>query len=120
MVGLYGASLDYHLHYMVLALANFLGGFATSAIIPMTVKYIIECFKEHASGLAAIMGLYCLAFSLTLSFFVPAWIDKVGSGWCLGMAAFFSTFAYGCIVLLLCVGIDGRQDLFFSGGSHAL
>lgn len=120
LVALPIASLDYHLHYMVLAVANFLGAFATNAIIPMTVNYITECFEEHASESAPIIGLYRLGFRLTLPFFVPAWIDKVGFGWCLGMAAFFSTFAYGGIVLLLCVGIDGRLDLFFSGGSHAL
>ena len=91
--------LEYHLHYMVLALANFLGGFATNAIIPVTVNYVIECFKGHASESAAIMGLYRLAFSLTMPFFIPAWIDKLGFGWCLGMAAFFSILAYEGIIL---------------------
>ncbi|CAF9935387.1 MAG: hypothetical protein ALECFALPRED_006371 [Alectoria fallacina] len=56
-LGLYGASLQYHLHYMVLALACFLGGFATNAIVPVTVTYVIECFKGHASETAAIMGV---------------------------------------------------------------
>ena len=99
---------------MVLALANFLGGFATNAIIPVTVNYIIECFTEHASESAAIMGVYRLAFSLTLPFFVPAWISKVGAGWCLGMAAFFSVFAYGGPVLLLWKGAELRKWSFKS------
>ena len=111
-LGLYGASLQYHLHYMVLALANFLGGFSTNAMIPITVNYIIECFKNHASESAAIMGLYRLAFSLTLPFFVPAWIVAVGPGWCLGMAAFFSVFAYSFILVLLWKGSVVRQWSF--------
>ncbi|KAL9133327.1 MAG: hypothetical protein Q9175_005496 [Cornicularia normoerica] len=113
-LGLYGASLQYHLHYMVLAVANFLGGFATNAIIPVTVNYIIECFKGHASESAAIMGVYRLAFSLTLPFFVPWWIGKVGAGWCLGMAAFFSVFAYGGPVLLMWKGAEIRKWSFKS------
>lgn len=97
---------------MILALANFLGGFATNAIVPVTVNYIIECFKGHPSESAAIMGVYRLAFSLTLPFFVPAWIDKVGAGWCLGMAAFFSVLAYSGPVLLMWKGAEIRRLSF--------
>ena len=113
-LGLYGASLQYHLHYMVLALANFLGGFATNAIIPVTVNYIIECFKGNAAESAAIMGFYRLAFNLTIPFFFPAWIAKVGAGWCLGMAAFFSIFAFGAAVLLIWKGAEIRKLSFKS------
>ena len=97
---------------MVLALANFLGGYSTNAMIPIAVNYIIECFKNHASESAAIMGLYRLAFSLTLPFFVPAWIAAVGPGWCLGMAAFFSIFAYSFVVVLMWKGHIIRQWSF--------
>lgn len=99
---------------MVLALACFLGGFATNAIVPVTVTYVIECFKGHASETAAIMGVYRLSFSLTLPFFVPAWIGRVGAGWCLGMAAFFSVIAYGGPALLIWKGAEIRQWSFKS------
>ena len=79
---------EHHLHYMVLALACFLGGFATNSLIPVTVNYVIECFKNNPSECAAIMGVYRLAFSLTVPFFVEAWIEKLGFDWCLGSAAF--------------------------------
>ena len=101
---------------MVLALLNFLGGFSTNAIIPVTVNRVVECFN-HASELVAIMRLYRLAFSLTMSFFVPAWIE-VGFGWCLGMAAFYSVFAYGGIVLLLWTGKELRGLSFTSISSN--
>ena len=99
---------------MVFALANFLGGFATNALIPVTVNYIIECFQGHASESAAIMGVYRLTFSLTLPFFVPAWIGKVGAGWCLGMAAFFSVFAFAGPLLLIWKGEEIRKLSFKS------
>lgn len=111
-LGLYGASLQYHLHYMVFALATFMGGFATNAIVPVTVNYIVESFYGHASESAAMMGLYRLSFSLTLPFFVPAWMEKVGAEWCLGMAAFFSIFAFGGPVLLVWKGEAIRKRSF--------
>ncbi len=108
-LGLFGASLQYHLHYIVLALACFLGGWTTNSIIPVTLHYIIECFKGHTSESAAIMVLYRLAFTLKIPFIVPDWIVKVGSGWCLGMAAFFSIFAFGFIVVLMIWGEQVRE-----------
>ena len=117
-LGLFGASLQYHLHFMVLALACFLGGYATNSIIPVSVTYIIECFEGHASESAAIMGFYRLAFSLSLPFFVPAWIQKLGFGWCLGMAAFFSIFAFGGVVLLIWKGREVRKLSFKSISSN--
>ena len=113
-LGLYGASLQYHLHYMVFALATFMGGFATNAIVPVTVNYIVECFHGYASESAAIMGIYRLAFSLTLPFFVPAWMHRVGAGWCLGMAAFFSIFGFGGPVTLMWKGALLRKWSFKS------
>lgn len=107
-LGLYGASLQYHLHFMALAIANFLGGFATNSMIPVTVNYIIECFNGHASESAAIMGVYRLALSLCVPFFAPAWIERVGFGWCLGMAAFFSIVAYLSVILLIWKGATIR------------
>lgn len=105
------------LRRMVLALACFLGGYATNSMIPVTVNYIIECFEGHASESATFMGFYRLAFSLCLPFFVPAWTQKLGFGWCLGMAA-FSIFAFGGIVLLIWKAKAVRQLLFRSISSN--
>ena len=111
-LGLYGASLQYRLHYMVFALATFMGGFATNALVPVTVNYIVECFHGYASESATIMGLYRLSFTLTLPFFVPAWMGKLGAGWCLGTAAFFSIFAFGGPILLMWKGEAIRKRSF--------
>ena len=62
------------------------------------------------------MGFYRLAFSLTWPFFVPAWIQKLGIGRCLGMAASFSVSAFGSVVLLIWKGKEIRQ-LSFKGNS---
>ena len=103
---------------MVLATACFLGGWATNSIVPVTVNYIIECFMGNASESAAIMGLYRLAFSLTIPFFVDSWIERVGSGWCLGMAAFFSVLSYSTIILLIWKGQSIRLLSFMDLSSN--
>ena len=89
-----------------------MGGFATNALVPVTVNYIVECFHGYASESATIMGLYRLSFTLTLPFFVPAWMGKLGAGWCLGTAAFFSIFAFGGPVLLMWKGEAIRKRSF--------
>ena len=56
---------------MVLTSAVFLGSFSVDTMVPTVVANVTECFKNHAFDLTAIMGLYSLAFSLTLPFFIP-------------------------------------------------
>lgn len=58
------------------------------------------------------MGVYRLAFSLSVPFFVEAWIEKLGFDWCLGSAAFFSIFAFSFIVVLIWKGDELRQLSF--------
>ena len=84
---------------MVLALANLSGGFFTNAITPMTINYVIECFRDHASESAAVMGLYRVQPYNT--FLRSAWIETVGFGWCLGMGTPLPVLAYrGSIQLM--------------------
>lgn len=43
-LGLFGAALQYHLHYLVLALGTFLLAFAEYATVPVTNNYVAESF----------------------------------------------------------------------------
>ena len=70
-LGLFGCALYYRLHYMIPAVACFLGTWATAAMNPITATYHIESFKDHSSSAAAVVGLYRLALLLTLPFFEP-------------------------------------------------
>ncbi|KAL9002658.1 MAG: hypothetical protein Q9188_004425 [Gyalolechia gomerana] len=88
------------------------GGYAFTPTQNAEFNYIIECFNDHASEAAAIMGLYRLALSLSVPFFAPAWIEWVGFGWCLGMAAFFSVLAYSSIIILIWKGDELRRWSF--------
>lgn len=108
-LGIFGAALQYHLHYMVLALGSFLVTIAAFCSVPVAVNYVIECFRDHPTEVACIMGTYRLALGLIVPFFVDQWMAKVTVGWVFGMMAFFSLFAFSLIAILMRFGHQLRQ-----------
>lgn len=105
-LGLYGASLQYRLHYMVLALANFIIIFSEHAFLPIVVAYVTECFRGYASEVLAILNFYRLLLGLLVPFFLAKWETQVGPGWVFGMMAIFSIFAF---LLLAILGFKGEK-----------
>ena len=113
-LGVFGVALQYHTHYMVLALGAFLITFSAMLSVPVAVNYVIECFRQHALETSAIMGAYRLTFGLAVPFFVTPWEKAVGIGWVFGMAAFFSIGSFMLLVLLMWKGHEIR-NLSFNG-----
>lgn len=107
-LGIFGVALQYHTHYMVLALAVFLITFSATLSVPVTVNYVIECFRQHALETSAIIGSYRLAFSLAVPFFIIPWEKMVGVGWVFGMTAFFCVGSFMLLVLLMWKGHEIR------------
>lgn len=91
--GIFGAGIEYHLHYMVLALGTFLVIFGACYSTPISVNYIIECFKTSPLEVAVIMNVYRQILALALPFFLFPWEGAVSAGWLFGMMAFFCVFA---------------------------
>lgn len=116
-LGIFGAGLQYHLHYMVLAVGAFLITFAGMLSVPVAVNYVAECFKEYAAETGTIMGIYRLIFGLVVPFFITPWEKAVSVGWVFGMAAFFSIGAFGLLVVLMLKGHEIRQLSFKSVAS---
>ncbi len=108
-LGIFGASLEYHLHYMVLALGAFLVTVGAMALVPTTTNYVCECFVDHTTEAACIMGFYRLIFGLTVPFFIDPWIAAVGVGWVFGIAAFLSVGLFSCIIVLIWKGHELRK-----------
>ena len=108
-LGIFGVALEYHTHYMVLALGVFLITFSAMLSVPVTVNYVMECFRQHSLETSAIMGAYRLTFGLAVPFFVTPWEKAVGIGWVFGMAAFFSIGAFMFLVLLIWKGHEVRK-----------
>ncbi|KAI9691707.1 MAG: hypothetical protein M1822_007779 [Bathelium mastoideum] len=109
-LGIFGSALQYHLHYMVLALGSFIITFACMLTIPVAVNYVVECFRLHAPEVGAIMGAYRLTLGLVIPFFIDEWIAAVGGpAWVFGMAAFFSIFSFMLVLLLMWKGHELRQ-----------
>lgn len=93
-------TLEYHLHYMVLALGTFLVNTAAQLAVPLLINYVVECFTAHAIEVSVVMNCYRLAFGLALAFFVEPWEEVVGKGWVFGMASLF-VFGAGVLVMVL-------------------
>lgn len=112
-LGLFGSALQYHLHYMVLALGAFMIIFSAISCVPVATNYIIECFRGHPLEVATIMGVYRLSLGLAVPFFIDPWIAVVhGPGWVFGMAAFLSLFAFSLMVILMFKGHKLRHIRF--------
>ena len=103
-LGIFGAGLQYHLHYMVLALGTFLVIFAACYSTPITVNYITECFTTLPLEVAVIMNVYRQVLGLSFAFFVFPWEAAVGPGWLFGMMAFFCIFVSLFMVALVWKG----------------
>ncbi|KAL2014881.1 hypothetical protein VTN00DRAFT_2406 [Thermoascus crustaceus] len=109
-LGIFGATLQYHLHYMALALGSFMITFAAMVSIPIAINYIAECFRGHATEVGGIMGLYRLGLGVAVPFFIESWLEAVnGPGWVFGMAAFLTLLVFLLIILLMWKGHSMRQ-----------
>jgi len=118
-LGLFGATLYYHWHYMVLALAVFMITFSGVAGVPACVNYIIEAFTPaYANEATAIMNFYRLVFGIALTFFLFPWAKAVGVNWCFGMMAFFSIFVFLLIFVVILFGKKLRKYNFITATSE--
>jgi hypothetical protein len=111
-LGLFGASLQYHLHYMVLALSIFLINFCEIALVPLIVNYTVESFTSHGPEVITVLFCYRNVLALTIPFFIEAWTAAVGVGWVFGMMAFFSLLSFTIPFLLVWQG-EAIRELSF-------
>jgi MFS family permease len=111
-LGLVGASYEYHLHYMVLAVGSFIVTFAATCFNPVVINYLVECFMKYPTELNSILGIYRLGLGLGIPFFINTWVAKVGVGWVFGIQAFLSVAAFAPIVILMCYGHSLRSMSF--------
>ena len=111
-LGLFGAALQYHLHYMVIAVALFLFQMSECALLATTITYITECFPEYPAEVNASLNFYRLLFGLFTNFFLTAWQDRTGIGWVYGMQAFFSIAAFMLMIFLMFRGKQMRALSF--------
>lgn len=89
-IGLVGASLEYHYHFMVLALGSFLTTCGGPSAVSISVNYAVETFKMHPQEVGAVMNVYRLALGLAAPFIFESWTAAVGIGWVWGMMGMLS------------------------------
>ncbi|KAJ5179861.1 Major facilitator superfamily domain general substrate transporter [Penicillium capsulatum] len=113
-LGIFGAALKYHLHYMVLALAVFIVTIGSLASVPVTVNYVVECFTRYPAEAGIVIGAYRIVYGLTITFYINPWVEAVDVGWVYGMMAFFAVFSYLFVMLLMWKGHLIRSVQFAS------
>ena len=111
-LGLFASALQYHLHWVVLALGSILIFAAGMSVVPIIMTYLCECFSNFVPETQAIMGFYRLAFSLTTTFFVPPWVARVTVGWVFGTGAFLTIPAFALFCGLIWFGPKLRKMTF--------
>ncbi|KAH8651305.1 major facilitator superfamily domain-containing protein [Xylariales sp. PMI_506] len=108
-LGLVGCALQYHLHWVVMAVGNFLVTFGAMQGIPVTMNYVAECFRNSTVEAVIPLSSMRLFFGLSINFYINAWITAVGIGWVYGMMAFFCAGCFGFLVILMWKGHEIRQ-----------
>ncbi|PYH92848.1 MFS general substrate transporter [Aspergillus ellipticus CBS 707.79] len=103
-LGLFGASLQYHLHWAVLAFGYLFISFGAMSIFPVAMTYLCECFPGQISEVAAAMGFWRLVLGLLTTVFITQWRESVGPGWVFGTAALLTIPAFGGVIGLMGFG----------------
>lgn len=114
-LGIVGAALQYHLHYMVLALGYFLVVFAAQLCVPICVNYACENFNGRVVETTVAMNAYRLSLGIGLGFFFQPWQETVGVGWLFGTAAFLTVFSIAALAMLIIYGEQIRRITWFKG-----
>ncbi|KAK4496189.1 hypothetical protein PRZ48_012169 [Zasmidium cellare] len=99
-LGIFGAALQYHLPWEVLALGILLLQISEIAVTPIVVNYVSECFVAHPSEVFVMLQFYRLVLGCTVAFFINPWVDAVGAGWTFGMMAFFCLVGFAVMGVL--------------------
>jgi hypothetical protein len=114
-LGLFGAAMYYHLHYMVVALAVFLIAFSGMSCVPPLVSYAVEAIgPELANEITAVVYFWRMVLRIAIPFFIDPWIESSGADWVYGTMAFLTIFVFGVIGLLMRYGRAIRKRSFLS------
>ena len=108
-LALFGSALQYHLHYMVLALGSFLVTFSAISAVPVPLNYLVESFGGNPQEVGASANFYRLLLALIIPFILDTWEDRVGVNWLFGMAAFFHMFACMLVAVVIWKGETLRR-----------
>ncbi|KAK7733034.1 hypothetical protein SLS53_008363 [Cytospora paraplurivora] len=116
-LGFVGIALQYHTHWMLMAVGNFLVTFGAMQGIPVTMNYIAECFRMTTTEATIPLTSFRLLLGLTINFYIDYWITAVGIGWVYGMMAFFSVFSFFFLIVLMWKGHQIRAASPFVSSS---
>lgn len=112
-LGIFGANLHDHWHYLWLVLGTFLVSFSGVSGVPACVDYVIEAFSpRYANDATAITNFYRFIFGIPIPFFLFPWANRVDVQWVFGMMVFFTIFTFSMILAVMVWGRRLRELSF--------
>ncbi|EMC91236.1 hypothetical protein BAUCODRAFT_319200 [Baudoinia panamericana UAMH 10762] len=104
-LGIYGAGVQYHLHFMILAFGSFLLWFSSLLALSVCFDYAVECFLKHAVEASGSLNACRLSFGLMSVFILTDWQVSMAVGWMYGLAAFLMLFVD---IVMVFIVLDGH------------
>ncbi|KAF2486420.1 hypothetical protein BDY17DRAFT_351323 [Neohortaea acidophila] len=104
--GVFGAAVQSHWHWIVVAVGECMLVFSAVASLPPTVNYIIEIWKHSSDPqeVGAALNVWRIGLAVAVQFFYEPWTKKIGINWVWGTASFLALFGFACIVLCMWKG----------------
>ena len=103
-LGICGAGLRYHLHYLVYALGIFIVNVGALISVPIAINYVAETHALHGTASTITMTFYRLSWGVAIPFFIDGWIEEVRIGWVFGTAAFLTLASWTLVLLVIWQG----------------
>ncbi|KAN0108687.1 MFS multidrug transporter-like protein [Hyaloscypha variabilis] len=108
-LGVFGAALFYHWHWIVVAVGQVFVTFGSLSITPITVNYACEIFTQNPAETAIILNVYRIGFGLSVAFYINPWVDLMGFNWTYGMMAIMQVVSFLFVLLLMWKGHEIRE-----------
>jgi MFS family permease len=108
-LGIFGAGLQNHWSWGVLAFAQVLVTFGSLSITPITVNYLCECFRKNPAETGIVLNMYRVGFGLTVAFYIQPWVAAMTFAWAYGMMAILEVVSFGAVLLLMWKGHQIRE-----------
>ena len=108
-LGICGAGLQYHLHFIVYAFGIFVVNAGALVSVPVATNYIAESYTHNGMESTLVMTFYRLSWGVAIPFFITLWIGKVGVGWVFGTAAFLTIGAWTLVIFVIWRGTALRE-----------
>jgi hypothetical protein len=103
-LGLFGACLQFNLHWMGIVMANLIYQGAVVYATAATTTYVVENYLDAAGSASLAMNFWRLIGGVVVPFYQEQWVDSVGAAWSYGTEGLLNLGMFSFILLLMWKG----------------